>query len=120
MTDLNARAQLAQSRLSRSPEHLRPAGTGDESKSHRSLCTRINKTREALVKRQKPYELLEEFLALDQLCCGRARASSSSCWFSERTPHNGNRNKTELLLSSTKVPIILSTKGCDRGTYGTV
>jgi transposase InsO family protein len=35
--DLNARAQLARSRLSRPPQHLRPAGTGDESKSHRSL-----------------------------------------------------------------------------------
>ena len=35
--DLNTRAQLARSRLSRPPQHLRPAGTGNESKSHRSL-----------------------------------------------------------------------------------
>ena len=38
---------------------------------------------------------LEESLTLDQLYGGQADASSSSCRLSERTPHNGNHNKTE-------------------------
>src|SRR5438132_1183414 len=51
---------------------------------------------------QGTYNLLTESLTLDQLCGVRAHASNSSCCVSERTPHNGNRNKTGLLLSITK------------------
>ena len=48
------------------------------------------KTIEALVGTQGSCNLLTESLTLDQLCGGRAGASSSSCWLSERTPHNDN------------------------------
>jgi len=48
---------------------------------------------------------------LDQLCGVPARASIPAAVLSERTPHNGDRHKTALLLSITKVPISLSTNG---------
>ena len=49
---------------------------------------------EALVHRQGSADFFKECLTRDQLCGGRAGASSASCWFCERTPHNGDRNKT--------------------------
>jgi hypothetical protein len=47
---------------------LRPSRSGDESESHRTLRTRTDKTSEALVRRQRTYDLLTESLTLDQLC----------------------------------------------------
>src|SRR5262249_14848200 len=68
------------------------------------------------IRRQGTLMTLYGAVARDQLCGGRPRANHSSCWLSERTPHNGNPHKTELLLSLTKEPINRSTHGCDSGT----
>ena len=93
-----------------------PLLQGNESESHRTLRAQTNKSSEALVRRQGTPDLLTESLTIDQLCGVHARESVPATVLSGRTPHNGDRHKTELLLSSTKVPISRSTKGCDRGT----
>ena len=88
-----------------------PLLQGNESESHRTLRAQTNKSSEALVRRQGTPDLLTESLTFDQLCGVHARESVPATVLSGRTPHNGDRHKTELLLSSTKVPISRSTNG---------
>jgi len=76
--------------------YARPRSGQRKAKAIGTLRTRPNKKPSKHWSEHKgSCNLLTESLTLDQLCGGRAGASSSSCWLSERTPHNGNHNKTE-------------------------
>ena len=101
--------------------YARPRSGQRKAKAIGTLRTRPNKKPSKHWSEHKgSCNLLTESLTLDQLCGGRAGASSSSCWLSERTPHNGNHNKTELLLCTTKLPIIRSTKQFCQGLRGAI
>jgi hypothetical protein len=72
-------------------------------KSAWSICSIV------LTKVTASLHLLTESLTFDQLCGVHARESVPATVWSGRTPHNGDRHKTALLLSSTKDPISRST-----------
>ena len=88
------RARPARPRLSQHHK-LRPAPIRtEESESHRDAADSTQqKPSKHWSEHKGSCNLLTESLTLDQLCGGRAGASSSSCWLSERTPHNGDRHK---------------------------